>query len=96
MNDKTATTVVVFTGLILVGLALMDKRSIKDPAKFKRVWAAGLTMTSLAFAKDVAPDLIGWFSLAVLIGATVVQRKVVSEFITTGTGQPAKPQGGTK
>lgn len=96
MSDKTATTVVMFTGLILIGLALMDKRNLNDPGKYKRVWAAGVTMTALAFAKDVAPDLTGWFALAVLTGATVVQRNVISDFITTGSGQTAKPQGGKK
>ena len=94
MSDKTATTVVIVTGLILIGLALADKRSLNDPAKFKRVWAAAVTMTALAFAKDVAPNLVGWFALAVLVGATIVQNNVISDFLTQGTGAKTSTTGG--
>ena len=81
----------------MIGLALADKRSLKDdPAKFKRVWAAAVTMTALAFAKDVTPNLVGWFAGAILAGATIVQNNVISDFLTQGTGAKISTTGGKK
>jgi len=98
VNEKTATTIVVFTGLILVVLAASDKRSWIDPAKFKKLWAVMLTITSLGFASDVAPDLTGWFALAVLTGAVVTQGKTITSLLPAApTKQASSPSsGGTK
>jgi hypothetical protein len=86
VTTKTATTIVVFTGGFLFLLALLDKRSFSDPEKYRKMWAVGLTTTGLAFASDVAPDLTGWFALAVLSGAALTQGGVIGGFLNQGTG----------
>ena len=86
VTTKTATTIVLFTGGFLFLLALLDKRSFADPAKYRKMWAVGVTTTGLAFAADVAPDLTGWFALAVLTGAALTQGGVIGGFLNQGTG----------
>ena len=86
VTTKTATTIVLFTGGFLFLLALLDKRSFADAAKYRKMWAVGVTTTGLAFASDVAPDLTGWFALAVLTGAALTQGGVIGGFLNQGTG----------
>jgi hypothetical protein len=82
VSEKSATTIVLVTTGVLIGLAL-----VTGPVggKFKRAYAAAWLGVGLSFASDLAPGLTGPFAGAVLVGAVVAHPGVFGS-ITQGKG----------
>lgn len=87
MNSDTARTLVFASGGVLVALALLSGQG----NTYKRVWAAGLWTTLLAVVADVAPELVGWFSVAVIVAAVAANEGVFGSFLTGESQQAAAP-----
>jgi multisubunit Na+/H+ antiporter MnhG subunit len=94
MSPAGAKTAVFVSGGILVGLALLSRK----PDTYRRVWAAGLWTTLVAAVADVAPELVGWFSVLVIVAAVAADQGLLGQFLAgnpapaTGTAAPtAKP-----
>ncbi len=89
MTSAGAKTVVFASGGVLIGLALLSKRD----DTFKRVWAAAVWTTLVAVVADLSPDLVAYFSVAVIVGAVAVDQGVLGKFLT-GSSSTATPAAG--
>jgi hypothetical protein len=91
-----ATTAVLLTGGTLIGLALLnDGSSLVEGKTYKKIWAAGLLTTGLAFAADIIPDLVGPFCILVIIASIANNPGVVGRFVSGGAPKAAAPGGKT-
>jgi hypothetical protein len=87
VNADTAKTLVFVSGGLMIALALLSGQG----NTYKRVWAAGLWTTLLAVVADVAPELTGWFSVAIIVAAVAANQGVFGAFLTGDTKQPTSP-----
>ncbi len=86
MNADSAKTLVFASGGLMIALALLSGKG----NTYKRVWAAGLWTTLLAVVADVAPELVGWFSVAIIVAAVAANQGVFGSFLT-GESQSQQP-----
>lgn len=88
MSESSATSLVFAAGGLMIALALLSGQG----DTYKRVWAAGLWTTLLALLADVAPELTGWFALAVIVGAVATNEGVFGKFFAgAAPSQPVQP-----
>lgn len=96
MSKGGATTAVLLTGGTLIGLALLnDRGSLVEGKTYKKIWAAALLTTGLAFAADIIPDLVGPFCILVIIASIANNPGVVGNFVSGGAPKAAAPGGKT-
>ncbi len=91
MSEGGAKTLVFVSGGVLIGLALLSGKG----DTYKRVWAAGLWTTALAVVADVSPQVVGYFSIAVIVGAVAVNEGVLGGFLAGGQAAAVTPSKGS-
>ena len=94
MNKSSASVIVMLTGAVLVGLALIPGESGGQGLSsntYKKIWAASVLTVGLGFAADVLPELTGWFAAAVIVGAVIKNPGVIGKFINKGSGATTAP-----
>lgn len=85
MSKGGASTLVLLSGGVLVGLALLDEGSLAAGSTYRKVWAAGLLTIALGIAADFVPEVVGPFAGLVIIAALVKNPGRIGSFVT---GQP--------
>lgn len=71
MNSRTASTLVLLTGGILIAYALLDARSgsVTGEQTYKRIYSGFLATVALGVAADFAPQIVGPFCVLILVAA---------------------------
>lgn len=92
MSKGGATTVVIVAGGLLAAMALIPAEGQTGSA-YRKLWAAGLLTTGLAFAADLVPDLVGPFAVLIIIAAAVKNPGVLGGFLGTPPAKSAQPFG---
>jgi hypothetical protein len=71
MTPKTASTLVLVTGGLLIGYAMLDARNgtATSEQTYKRIYSSFLATVGLGVAADIVPSLVGPFAVLVIIAA---------------------------
>lgn len=86
MSKSGASTLVLLSGGVLIGLALLDEGSFAAGSAYRKVWAAGLLTIALGVAADFVPEIVGPFAGLIIIAAVVKNPGKIGGFVT---GNPA-------
>lgn len=101
-SGSQAQRTVIFVGAILMGMIFYNgyrcagadstkAKLVCGGSTFSRAWVAGVLMVGLAFAADIAPQLVVPFSVAILVGFTYKNPGLLRSFITDPTAQAQTP-----
>lgn len=71
MSKNTASTLVLVTGGLLIAYATLDARNgaATPEQTYKRIYSSFLAMVGLGIAADIAPEIVGPFSILVIVAA---------------------------
>lgn len=93
MSKTTAQTLVLVTGGLLVAYAMLDARSGKVPSEttYKRIYSSFLATVALGVAADLVPELVGPFSILVIVAAWAKHKGALGGVISA-PAKKATPQ----
>lgn len=90
MTDRTAGTVVIVSGGLMLSYTLLaafrGPSTFKQGGVYKQVWAIGALTLGMSIVADVAPELAGPFALLVLVAAAARNRGAIGRVIAAPPG----------
>ena len=90
MSGKGAATLVLLTGGLLVGYALLDARAggVSSETTYKRIYSSFLATVALGVAADFVPTVVAPFCVLVLIAAWARHKGALGGLVS-GSSQAA-------
>ena len=96
MSSKGAATLVLLTGGLLVGYALLDARAggVSSETTYKRIYSSFLATVALGVAADFVPQIVAPVCVLVLSAAWARHKGSLGGIISgTATASPQAPAG---
>ena len=102
MNARTASTLVLITGGLLITYAALDARkgTVTSDVTYKRIYSSFLATVALGVAADLAPAIVGPFAILIIVAAWAKHKGALGGIIsssatTAASTSAAAATGGT-
>ena len=84
MSSRSAATLVLLTGGLLITYALLDGRNAAVPSTttYKRIYSSFLATVALGVAADLVPEIVGPFAILIIVAAWAKHKGVLGGIIS--------------
>ena len=93
MSSRSAATLVLLTGGLLIAYALLDGRNagVTTTVTYKRIYSSFLATVALGVAADLVPEIVGPFAILIIVAAWAKHKGVLGGIISSSTKAASTP-----
>jgi hypothetical protein len=87
VNSRTASTLVLITGGLLITYAALDAKNgtVTSDVTYKRIYSSFLATVALGVAADLAPAIVGPFAILIIVAAWAKHKGALGGLVGSAT-----------
>ena len=93
MSSRSAATLVLITGGLMVTYAALDAKNgtVTADVTYKRIYSSFLATAALGIAADFVPEIVGPFAILIIVAAWAKHKGVLGGIISSSTKAASTP-----